>query len=286
LNYAADLGANFPNIKKHEPDALRWRLFGYADGFTSGEYDGGLGLGQLGASYALAPDTIIGGAFGFGGSTADMMAGGSAEFLGVSGSLFAAYVPRTGFQAIFSATGTSLDADIERGYMNGAGTATSEGETDGFGAGAALRVGYAFDVGTVSRLTPFGSLQAVHIELDGYTETTGPFPAVIGDIEDTVLIGKLGLEARREISAASWIWASAAWAHRDDDESAGIDAQLIGLFGLSGVTMTVNQDWAEATAGVSMGMDDGLSRLTASVTAYVPGEDISASGRVGFSRAF
>jgi uncharacterized membrane protein/uncharacterized protein YhjY with autotransporter beta-barrel domain len=283
--YAADPGASFPNIKR-TPDYLRWRVFGYAEGYAGSDPESAQGLGQIGASYTAAENLIVGGSLGFGGGTTDMAFEGEADFLGLSGSAFAAYVPRTGFQAVLSVTASGLDADISRGYLNGAGLDTSDGETDGAGFGAALRVGYAFDLTPATSLTPFGTVQAVRVDLDGYTETTGPFPAVIGEIEDTATIGKLGVEARHALTDLTWIWGSAAWAHRADDEGAEVDAELIGLFGISGARMPLDQDWAEVTGGVSHGFADGVSRLTGSVTLYVPGEDVSATGRVGYSRAF
>jgi probable HAF family extracellular repeat protein len=285
LGYAADPGANFPNIKRNNT-APRWRLFGYAEGYGSSEMDGGHGLGQFGASYLFADYSLVGASLGFGGSTTDMAFDGEAEFLGLSGTVFAAYAPPTGFQAVFTATAAGIDADIARGYMNGGGTTTSEGETDGFGAGASLRVGYAFDVSNATRLTPFGSATVTHVNLDGYTETTGPFPAVVEELEDTVVVGRLGAEVRHDLSQATWIWASAAWAHRDNDEGAEVTATATGLFGLTNAALTTAQDWAEVTGGISVGLDDGLSRFTASTTAYVPDEDISVAGRIGFSRAF
>lgn len=285
LGYAADPGANFPNIKRNN-DAPRWRLFGSAEGYGSSELEGGSGLGQFGASYLVSDYTLVGGSLGFGGSTTDMAFDGEAEFLGLSGSVFAAYAPPTGVQTVFTATATGLDADIARGYMNGGGTTTSEGETDGLGAGASLRVGYAFEVSRATRVTPFGSAAVTYINLDGYTETTGPFPAVVEEMEDTVVVGRLGAEVRHDLSQATWIWASAAWAHRDNDEGAEVTATATGLFGITSAALATAQDWAEVTGGISVGLDDGLSRFTASATAYIPDENISAAGRVGFSRAF
>jgi uncharacterized membrane protein len=285
LGYAADPGANFPNIKRNN-DAPRWRVFGYAEGYGSSELDGGHGLGQVGASYLFADYSLVGASLGFGGSTTDMEFDGEAEFLGVSGTVFAAYAPPTGFQAVFTATAAGLDADIARGYMNGAGTTTSEGETDGYGAGASLRVGYAFQIADTTRLTPFGSATVTHVNLDGYTETTGPFPATVEELEDTVVVGRLGAEVRHDLSQATWIWASAAWAHRDNDEGAEVTATATGLFGITSAALTTAQDWAEVTGGISVGLDDGVSRFTASATAYIPDEDISVAGRIGFSRAF
>jgi outer membrane autotransporter protein len=195
-------------------------------------------------------------------------------------------VPLTGPQAVASVTVAGLDADIARGYENGVGLAQSNGETDGTGFGASLRLGWAFALTERVTVTPFGDYQATRVELDGYTETDGPFPAMIGAIDDTAQIARLGIEGRYALSDLSWLWAAAAWGHRLDGNSAAIDAQLIGLFGVSGASFALDDNWAELTGGISYGLDD-RSRLTASATAFVAGEDsTAATGRIGYSRAF
>lgn len=108
--------------------------------------------------------------------------------------------------------------------------ASSDGETSGWSLGILARLGYAFEVASGTRLIPFARFTAPHLELDGWTETSGPFAAAFSDIESTAQRTHMGIEVTQQWTAATLVWGSLAWAHRLDDHSATISCQIIVLF--------------------------------------------------------
>jgi outer membrane autotransporter protein len=201
--------------------------------------------------------------------------------------VFLATVPDTGFQFVLAGTVATFEGDIHRGYMNGAGTSVSKGDTNGNGYAGAVRVGWAFmpSPGQVY-LTPFAEYSIAQVEIDGWTETTGPFPAVISDINDTANKLRLGAEGRVIIGADSWMWGSLAWGHRFESNSATFTGDLIDLFTVSAPGVPLEQDWLEATAGIRLPVTAG-SAMTASVTTQAFSDDVPlVQGRLGFSSFF
>lgn len=264
----------------------RFRVFGYGLGGAAIDHDGWSGSALVGASLAMTDHLIIGGSVGYGAVSSDMDLDGRATIRGPAGTMFIASTPATGFQFLATGTIAGLDADIRRGYMNGAGVDSSSGETDGTGYGGLVRVGYAYQMDDQNRIEPFASYQAVHVDLDAYTETGGPFPAAISEMSETDHIGRLGAEVRHNFQPDAWLWGSAAWAHRFDDSGVDLAVQLIDLFGVSGTAPVGSSDWLEATFGVSLPVSV-TTRMTGSLTAGLFGEGSDTLvGRVGISTAF
>lgn len=262
------------------------RFFGYGLGGAAFNEDGWAGSAMVGASLAVSDHLVVGGSLGYGAVQSDMGLGGEAEIRGPAGTVFIASTPETGFQFLATGTVAGLDADITRGYMNGAGTDTSSGETDGLGYGGLVRLGYAFALDDRNRIEPFAAYQAVHVDLDAYTESGGAFPAEIDEMSTTDQVSRLGAEVRHRFQPDSWLWGSAAWAHRFNESGVDLAVQLIDLFGVSGTAPIGSTDWMEVTAGVSYAVTD-TTRMTGSLTAGVFGEGSDTLvGRLGVSTAF
>ena len=101
------------------------------------------------------------------------------------------------------------------------------------------------------------------VEIDGWTEKNGPFPAVISDIDDTAQKLRLGAEARTMIAPGTWVWGSMAWGHRFESNSAAITGSLIDLFTVTAPGQSLDQDWFETTAGLRLPVTEA-STMTAS----------------------
>jgi outer membrane autotransporter protein len=153
---------------------------------------------------------------------------------------------------IAAASAMTIDAYIDRGYMNGSGLAISSGSTNGLGYGALARLGWAFQPAKPVTFIPFAEYDITNEHLAGYTETGGPFPATIGDMTNTVQTGRLGAQARYEVNGGSSIWSSFAWAHRFGDASPSISASLPSLFDVATPADASGRDWLEATAGIKV----------------------------------
>jgi uncharacterized protein YhjY with autotransporter beta-barrel domain len=260
--------------------------FGYLEGSTFHAEERADGSGTLGLKAELGGGWVTSISVRGGDTTAELGWDGSGDFRLASGNAFLALVPAAGPQIVLAGTAAHLDGDIRRGYMNGAGTATSSGGSSGNGLAGSVRGGWAFVPAAGYLLTPYAEYSYARMTIDGWTETGGPFPAVIADLTDTAQRLRLGAEGRVMIGAASWIWGALAWGHRIDGRSAPVSGYLVDLFTVSAPGAAVERDWVEIAAGARAPVTE-TSAITASVTALASAGDAPyVQGRVGYSHRF
>jgi probable HAF family extracellular repeat protein len=215
----------------------------------------------------------------------DLAWSGSYDFDMLTGQAFLALMPKTGLQVVVTAGGGRVDGEIERGYMNGAGTTTSHGETSGRGLNASAHIGWALQPTQQITLTPFAYYTATKLKLDGWTETSGPFPAMFDNIDTTAQRLRLGVEGRYEFSPQSWFWASAAWGHRFEDRASALSGELIDLFSVSTQGRAIDQNWIEGTVGLRLPVAMGAMTTSTTVTAFSEDRP-DVQGRIGYSLRF
>jgi probable HAF family extracellular repeat protein len=216
-------------------------------------------IGTAGVTTTLARRFSIGATIGAGYHHDKLQQRGHDEQRSVSGGLHAAYAPDRGINLIAAGYATRVWSEIDRGYLNGTSPVTSHGETDGWGIGGLVRLGFAARLAPTLRVMPFADYEVTRIHYDGWTETSGPFPASFGAIDDVLHRSRVGLEGRYYFTPASYLWSTAAWGHRFDDNTAAIGGQLVGLFPLSIAGSPTTRDWAETTAGVNLAMSSTVS---------------------------
>jgi uncharacterized protein YhjY with autotransporter beta-barrel domain len=267
----------------HRQRNTPYNVFGYAT-YNSDP----VGAGTVGLTRDLTDSMIVGAAVSADYATNKLVFDGKTTMQGGSGGVFVARVPDAGLQWFLGVDGTALSGDVTRGYLNGSGPASSHGNTDVSGYGATARVGWTFkDVIAKTQITPFASYTYTSAHVDGYTETGGPFPAVMDGFDSNQQTSRVGADVRYTFSPGAWVWGSAAWGHLIDNKGAIISGQLIGLFGVSAPGITTAPDWAELTAGVRLPAWNG-GAVTASITASVPTDDEPTTyvARLGVSQAF
>lgn len=175
----------------------------------------------------------------------------------LGGNIIAAYEPPSGLRLYGTATVASLDLDTSRHYMNGGGVDGSKGETDGIGYGAAVRAGYEVPVAEKTSIMPYTEVQASHTKLDGYTETGGGFPAVVGERSHDLVTSRLGAEVSHDLTNNVTVRGRGAWGHRYTNAgstiatSASITQVIPGTDG--------DRDWAEAGLTMNYAFTDQLS---------------------------
>jgi uncharacterized protein YhjY with autotransporter beta-barrel domain len=225
----------------------------------SASFDDPALIGTAGVTTTLARHFSVGATIGAGYHHDKLQQGGHDEQRSVSGGLHAAYAPDRGVNLITAGYATRVWSEIDRGYLNGTTPVTSHGETDGWGIGGLVRLGFAARLAPALRVMPFADYEATRIHYDGWTETSGPFPASFGTIDDVLHRSRVGLEGRYYFTPASYLWSTAAWGHRFDDNTAAIGGQLVGLFPLSIPGSPTTRDWAETTAGVNLAVSSTVS---------------------------
>ena len=88
------------------------------------------------------------------------------------------------------------DLEFERTYMNGAGTATGIGNTEGDVSYYYARAGVVFDLGKREQVVVSGEIGRERLEVDGYAETlsaTNPFNAQVSSGTDEMDLAKARL---------------------------------------------------------------------------------------------
>ncbi len=257
--------------------------------FAYGGYDSDpAASGTFGMTVDLPDAMVAGAALAANYVNTNMVYDGSAKMWGGSLGAFVARVPDAGLQWLLGVDGTTLSGDINRGYLNGSGAAYSAGSTTANGYGATARVGWSFNnllPGT--QVTPFASYTVSTIHFNGYTETTGVFPAQFDGFNDTAQAARFGADARYTFAAGKWVWGTLASAHElGNSETENITGTLIGGFGMTAPAGPVAKDWVEATAGIRWpAWESGA--LTASLTASIPSNyPTTYQVRVGVTQTF
>jgi len=184
-----------------------------------------------------------GGVIGSTGST-DLAMGGESALDSVGGSMIAAYETPAGLRLYGSAFASYLDVDIDRNYMNGAGIATSHGQTNGIGYGAAMRAGWEFPIVTDFSVMPYGELEASKTKLDGYVETDGPFPGRFDEQNSKQVTSRLGAQINHNLTEKLELGFRGAWAHRVTDDQSALSVSTAGFTGTLG-SEKGDRNWAE-----------------------------------------
>jgi probable HAF family extracellular repeat protein len=259
--------ASLDNVTEAASDRFSSLLFGEADfaehnscGKSAAPYcvfalgaanDGSGETGVFGAAFDPVPGLTVGLGGGYGAAEQDLIQGGKANLHFPTAVAYLSHTPISGPQFIAAGGVSTIDADIDRGYMNGSGSSISSGSTKGDNYGALARFGWAFQPAAPMTVIPFGEYDVTETHLDGYTETGGAFPATIGAMDETSQSTRLGSEWRYAIDRAVSLWSSLDWAHRFGAAAPSISASLTGLFAVSTPAVTSGRDWLEAAAGIT-----------------------------------
>lgn len=229
--------------------------------------------GTVGGDYAISPDFIVGGAFGYGhyknelrNNTDDQKIDAYTLYL------YATYVAG---QAYFDGvvSGGLLDQDTKRVL----GGATLKGDTDGWQWGAQLRAGYDFPINSWVVAGPSAALRYSKVSYDGYTEKGGAGALSIGSQDYDALVSTLGAQATVYFNPGQpdvfAFQLRGGWEH---DFTNGPDAVSISQAGGGAVLPAVRPDDTDSnwfTTGVGINMHGGFFTLYGDVDTRVGYDD-------------
>lgn len=261
--------------------------FGTATLFNGdGTTDGDQFSGDVGLAHYFTPVTSAGASVGGGVIDTDLHWDGSyrANDLHVGGYL--AHIPDTGLRLFGAGVwGDMSDIELTRGYLNGAGMAFSDGDTDGEGWGLLGRAGYGFRAGN-HLLSPFAEVSFTEARLDGYSETGGPFPTSFQDVETNTTTGRLGILEETDLSPTIRVFGSAAWAHVLDSETPVVKGAVLDIFEFSAHGGGGLTDWAEfMTGGRYQLSQQGVLSVIGRVSTEFD-DFFAMQGRVAYSHTF
>ena len=185
-------------------------------------------------------------------------------------------VPNSPF--LVTLTGIRHDSDLKtsRGYLNAGSPALSEGATESTGYGAAVRLDWenATTLGGV-RLTPFSKLALSRTKIDGFNESTGPFPAAYGELADTLTDAHLGVDLSYALTKNARLIGTLEGIHRFQDESAATTYSIPGVAG-GGVAPgdDYKQSWLSGGLGGELDVGPGTFSLSLNATTEGPAANV------------
>jgi hypothetical protein len=240
---------------------------------------------QVGVARFLDEDTQVGGSFGFNHFGGTVAGGGSYEATLLGGGVYVAHEPQEGLQGVASAAlGRIVDATFNRVYVNGLGTATSTGSTDGWAYSLYGKLAYSMTVKEGVRVIPFLSGTLSHSTLAGYTDTGGPFNATIAGFSTDSQVLTAGVRAEKDLTPDRMIYGelSISAVH---STSNGVNATVAG----GTFSLPTPNGWgavASVTGGIKQEFDastNGFAQVTLSSNL---GSYFSASIVGGFNKSF
>lgn len=252
-----------------------------------GESGTGLGLAEAGACIDLLGGSIKAGlGVGTSHSWQSLALGGSSRLNGqyVIGEVD--WQP-DGTPLLLSLTGMlgGWQADLHRGYGNGAATAYSDGRTSVGSGVIRLRADWlaAAQIGNTT-INPWASVAFGRQNIAAFTETGGPFPAHF----DAQTLGmaemRLGVTAVTEFSTQTALTTSFEVVHRSGDAPAA-KGNVVGLFDFSLGGGMRSATWLRAGIELDHQIADNLA-LSGSMHAATNGRDPSISGSIGLKYTF
>ena len=288
LTLLAIEGAHHRPLMSYDAMGKQTHVWATGDfGASSRQTDRRSSFGEVGASQTYG-ETVVGVAVGTAMQTQDLLFGGNAK---ITGQTFLAEVDtrladKESIVSLLVMRG-QWDARTARGYLTGAGTDLSRGETDLDTTTVRVR----YDGPTqkfVSNFTaaPYASFAVTRTNVDGFAESGGSFPATFNATSHTAQEGRLGLLTKFVAGPATTLRLTAEWIHRFDDAGdglSGVSQTTSGAFAVAGLAPTKDQ------ARFGFDVDHKLSAdtlLNFSVHAAGFGQAHDVAGSLSLRRAF
>jgi probable HAF family extracellular repeat protein len=288
LSLLALEGAHHRPLMSYDAMGKQTHVWATGDfGASSRQTDRRSSFGEVGASQTYG-ETVVGVAVGTAMQTQDLLFGGNSK---ITGQTFLAEVDtrladKESIISLLVMRG-QWDARTARGYLTGAGTDLSRGETDMDTTTVRVR----YDGPTqkfISNFTaaPYASFAVTRTNVDGFAENGGSFPATFNASSHTAQEGRLGLLTKFVAGPATTLRLTAEWIHRFDgagDGLSGVSQTTSGAFAVAGLAPTKDQ------ARVGLDVDHKLSAdtlLNFSVHASGFGQAHDVAGSLSLRRAF
>ena len=261
------------------------------------DQDAFIGISEGGLCYRLPEDNVMFG-LGFGGSYSEneTVNSGETQIRGTYAIGELNYIAPNLPDMILSATGLYglSDAHIKRGYINSGNVETSTGETDIEQYSLRVRAHWldAYTIpGADVKLTPRIGYTYSRTEIDGYTETTGSFPAQFDKRVDQSREARFAVEGRKsynfiaDSSVETVFRGHVELIHRFDATYNGTKGSIPGVFTFDVPGGRVDRNWLRVGGEVDHILDPSM-KMNASLFASSPGEDPDISGAVSLSFEF
>ena len=178
------------------------------------------------------------------------------------------------------------DAGINRGYLNAGTEDQSRGSTSIKATAIRARVDWRelYSLGGVT-FTPKIEYTLTRSHVDGYTETTGGFPARFDPQSHTARESRIGLIIEKDLDAQTTVRGITEAVHRFDKNGANFSGEVVGLFPFSIPGSENRQDWIRLGGEIDHQIDKD-SFVSFSLMRSSKGEDADVSGAVSWKGNF
>ena len=243
--------------------------------------------GEAGATFATAPNVLVGIGAGYGRQDRDLANGGSGV---TDGQYLVGEVDliqdNGGIFSVLVSVG-SWNAVTDRGYVTGGGMDYSHGETDL--QSTTIRLRYDTPVLTKALgadIKGYISGSTSKAQSDAYSETGGAFAGSFGELKQTAEEGRLGIAATRSFTDKLRGRLSVEWIRRFDSDQAILTAtDITSTLELSLPGAPVVRDQARFGFDLDYLMD-AQTTLSFTVHAAGRGESPDVSGAISLRRGF
>jgi uncharacterized protein YhjY with autotransporter beta-barrel domain len=252
----------------------RKSVWGTIDGGydNSDSADGGLALGEFGFGYGIADGVTA--RFSVGGTYTDqdLDAGGNVRQRGFYVSPeFSADLGQNVYVTLGGYWGRS-SIDSRRGYLSGAATDYSNGDTNAETWGAKVRFDWLNAV-TIEQtaITPYVGLSYAHTKVDAFTETGGSSPVEFDGSSDHSTIARLGADFVRPLNDTVRLLAKTELDYQFESHAAATSGTLgvVTDFNLDG--QDLQQFWARGGIGAEFDLGKGVASFM--INATTKGQD-------------
>ncbi|TCV51565.1 autotransporter domain-containing protein [Pseudomonas sp. 460] len=152
------------------------------------------------------------------------------------------------------------DATIKRSYLTGAGTSASKGKSDISQRAVSGQAGYVFIVKDNTAVMPYVGLDYLDTKLDGYTETSGPYPVQFDSRTQNNVYGTAGVTGSLNLGNKAILSANLKHVERLNNSNDDLSGEVLGVS-----TFDLKQDtterWDEVGLGVQLAGPVKASRV-------------------------
>ncbi len=179
-----------------------------------------------------------------------------------------------------------FDTRMSRHYMNGAAVDSSNASANSIAYALRARLDWkdAREIGRFS-LSPYAAYTWSKSKLDAYTETGGGFPANFAASTWTTNDLRVGTAATTALSPATDLRLGAEVAHRFENNTSGVNGQVVGLWSFALAGQRITQTWTRVTVDVDHRMTDKVA-FTVGGNAATTGGDASWGVTAGLRANF
>lgn len=239
---------------------------------NSDHADGGLALGDFGFGYGIADGVTARLSAGVTYTDQDLDAGGDVRQRGFYLSPeVSADLGKNVYVTVGGYWGRS-SVDSRRGYLSGAATDYSNGDTNAETWGAKIRFDW-LNAATINEtaITPYIGLSYAHTKVDAFTETGGSFPVEFDGSSDHSTIARLGADFVRPLNDTVRLLAKAELDYQFENRATATSGTLTGIsdFNLEG--QDLQQFWARGGVGAEFDLGKGVASFM--VNATTKGQD-------------